>query len=400
MFAVIALAVAGCKGDTPNVEPVKPVGEKPEISVREMDLTTNSFTFEVSANVAGEAGYAVVAEGYKAPSINDLFAVNSAQVEDVEVITVEGLNDNTNYTLYIVFRAAADGSLSDPQTLKFTTLDDGVENPISIDNVTFDTITFTINIAGSYLFQCIDKAYIEYSNITIEEYITMQGIGIPASGPQTVDWYDGGIYGNYEMRVREDSDYYVVAAIANGQTVVGDIYVVETRTPKRPTSTAGLTTELLDITSTSVNIKTTPDNSVVEYYVLVRDKMWSDSIVAGYDDLMEEFIHSNPGLESRFNRFLHFEDYTVEEMMDIFAMQCSKGHYELAEDAREQVEAFIREENDGGISFGNARGVRNLFEQILVQQANRLAGMESVTRKDLTQLLRADVEAARNAAEK
>ena len=123
-------------------------------------------------------------------------------------------------------------------------------------------------------------------------------------------------------------------------------------------------------------------------------------IVAGYDDLMEEFIHSNPGLESRFNRFLHFEDYTVEEMMDIFAMQCSKGHYELAEDAREQVEAFIREENDGGISFGNARGVRNLFEQILVQQANRLAGMESVTREDLTQLLRADVEAARNAAEK
>lgn len=123
-------------------------------------------------------------------------------------------------------------------------------------------------------------------------------------------------------------------------------------------------------------------------------------IVAGYDALMEKFIHSNPGLESRFNRFLHFEDYTVEEMMDIFAMQCKKGHYELVEEAREQVEAFIREENDGGISFGNARGVRNLFEQILVQQANRLAGMETVSRDDLTKLLCEDIEAARNAAGK
>ena len=86
--------------------------------------------------------------------------------------------------------------------------------------------------------------------------------------------------------------------------------------------------------------------------------------------------------------------------MDIFAMQCKKGRYELVEEAREQVEAFIREENDGGISFGNARGVRNLFEQILVQQANRLAGMETVSRDDLTKLLCEDVEAARNAAGK
>lgn len=122
-------------------------------------------------------------------------------------------------------------------------------------------------------------------------------------------------------------------------------------------------------------------------------------IVAGYDDLMEEFIHSNPGLESRFNRFLHFEDYTMDEMMGIFSMQCKKGCYTLAEEAEEQVRAFIREENDGGVSFGNGRGVRNLFEKILVQQANRLATAENVTREALMELTAADVEAAR-AAEK
>lgn len=120
-------------------------------------------------------------------------------------------------------------------------------------------------------------------------------------------------------------------------------------------------------------------------------------IVAGYDGLMQDFIHSNPGLESRFNRFLHFDDYTMDEMMAIFAMQCKKGCYELEQDAEELVRAFIQEENDGGISFGNARGVRNLFEQILIQQANRLASMEEVIREDLMKITAADVQAARDA---
>ena len=118
-------------------------------------------------------------------------------------------------------------------------------------------------------------------------------------------------------------------------------------------------------------------------------------IVAGYDDLMEEFIHSNPGLESRFNRFLHFEDYTMDEMMGIFRMRCDKGCYTLAEDAEVDVRAYIAERNDGGISFGNGRGVRNLFEKILVQQANRLAAMETVTKEDLMLIAAADVKAAR-----
>ena len=117
-------------------------------------------------------------------------------------------------------------------------------------------------------------------------------------------------------------------------------------------------------------------------------------IVAGYTELMDRFIHSNPGLESRFNRFLEFEDYTTEQMVAIFKMQCKKGCYVLAQGTKELVRDFIAEESAGD-SFGNARGVRNLFEHILVAQNNRLAKMESVTRDDLMQIMPDDVLHAR-----
>ena len=122
-------------------------------------------------------------------------------------------------------------------------------------------------------------------------------------------------------------------------------------------------------------------------------------IAAGYDGLMDDFIHSNPGLESRFNRFLHFDDYSTDEMMRIFEMQCKKGCYTLEGQAAEMVRDFIREENTDPVSFGNARGVRNIFEQILVNQANRLAGMESVTKEDLMKITPTDVLMARGMEE-
>ena len=294
-----ALFVVGCTPDNPEPEPGpdEPVNtEKPVITLTQTEVTFDSFTFEVTTTVAGELGYAVVAEGYDTPKIDELYSLNSAEVNGKATITVSDLNDNTNYTLYAVLRAGNEQSV--PKTLKFTTLDDGVVNPIVINSVTYDTISFSINIAGSYVFQCIDKAYLEYNNLTPEEYISMTGIGIASKGEITVDWVDGGTYGVYEMHVREDSDYYVIAAIADGQTVVGDIFVKTTRTPKRPVSTAGLTTELTDITSTSVNIKTVPDSSVVDYYILVRDKAWSDSIVAGYGESMLATLVAYPSAGS------------------------------------------------------------------------------------------------------
>ena len=117
-------------------------------------------------------------------------------------------------------------------------------------------------------------------------------------------------------------------------------------------------------------------------------------IVAGYDGLMERFIHSNPGLESRFNRFLHFADYTEEELLDIFRMQCKKGCYTLDPAAEAPLRDLLEKRMRDAVSFGNARGVRNLFEQILVRQAGRLAAMDAVSREDLMRLTAEDVREA------
>ncbi len=123
-------------------------------------------------------------------------------------------------------------------------------------------------------------------------------------------------------------------------------------------------------------------------------------IAAGYDGLMDAFIHSNPGLESRFNRYLHFDDYTIEEMMRIFEMQCAKGCYTFSEDTKKAVQLLIAQRNKDAVSFGNARGIRNLFEQLLTAQCNRLAALETIQREDLMEITPEDVDAVRALPEK
>jgi len=117
-------------------------------------------------------------------------------------------------------------------------------------------------------------------------------------------------------------------------------------------------------------------------------------IVAGYIDLMEDFIDSNPGLRSRFNKYIHFEDYTACEMEGIFELQCKKSCYELTDEAKTELVDYFRAVSESAGEFGNARGVRNTFEKILGEQANRLAAMEAVTRDDLMKITLDDVKTA------
>ena len=115
-------------------------------------------------------------------------------------------------------------------------------------------------------------------------------------------------------------------------------------------------------------------------------------IVAGYTDLMEDFIDSNPGLRSRFNKYIEFPDYTVDELVDIFLMNCKKYEYTLDDDAKKHVrEQIILRKMRASENFANAREVRNLFEDVITRQAQRVAAIEKPTHEDMTRILAEDV---------
>ena len=118
-------------------------------------------------------------------------------------------------------------------------------------------------------------------------------------------------------------------------------------------------------------------------------------VVAGYDGPMEKFINSNPGLQSRFNKYFYFPDYNGEQLLYIFKGQCKKNGYALTEEAEAEAKAMFEElyENRGE-NFGNGRDVRNVFEETVVRQSNRVAALDAPTKDDLMQFLPEDLRDA------
>jgi hypothetical protein len=115
-------------------------------------------------------------------------------------------------------------------------------------------------------------------------------------------------------------------------------------------------------------------------------------VAAGYPEEMATFVAANPGLSSRFTRTLHFPDYTSAELTLIFAKVAAKNAYHPTDDALEAVRRLVEAQpRDRG--FGNARFVRNLFEQAVTTQATRLAPLPEPSTEELTTLVAADIVA-------
>ena len=115
-------------------------------------------------------------------------------------------------------------------------------------------------------------------------------------------------------------------------------------------------------------------------------------IVAGYPEEMNTFVHSNPGLHSRFNRFVEFPDYKPQELCHIFSLFCRKNDLRLAPNLKERLlHHFWSLHKTRDEHFGNARLVRNCFEHVVNAQANRLANDLDPAPETLVNLIETDL---------
>lgn len=124
-----------------------------------------------------------------------------------------------------------------------------------------------------------------------------------------------------------------------------------------------------------------------------RDKLVV--IVAGYTNEMKRFIDSNPGLQSRFNKYINFPDYTPRELYDIFQMYLRKNQYTMTSEASSYLRqklSYVVEHKDR--NFGNARYIRNMFEKSIQRQANRLSKTQNASKSELMELTLEDVQGA------
>lgn len=300
LFALLiaAFCMIGCGEDNgienkPNTpenpenpeDPTDKPSTKPEISITEVELTFNSYTFEITTNMPAEYGYVCEKDGFEVPPFYEWFTRNSGEVTDKATVTLDNLNDNTTYKLCIVLRSKADGTYSAPKMITFTTPDDGEVNPIIVENTTYESITFTINLTGRYIFIVVSQDELTFYGQTAEAYLEkINSVGVD---PYTYEWYNGGMYLDRQMVVHPDRLYYIVAAQCDSQNnIIGKTYQTTCNTPKKPAATGGVETELSNIGSTAVTIKTTPTSNIPEYYVYVKEVAWTESIINGYGESM------------------------------------------------------------------------------------------------------------------
>ena len=114
-------------------------------------------------------------------------------------------------------------------------------------------------------------------------------------------------------------------------------------------------------------------------------------IVAGYVNEMKKFINMNPGLRSRFNKYINFANYSAAEMLEIFKRQCEKAQFILSSEAEEVALSYF-EQNQDDPTFGNARGVRNFFDKVAMAQATRILTVPNPSEIEFRTIKREDLD--------
>jgi stress response protein SCP2/SpoVK/Ycf46/Vps4 family AAA+-type ATPase len=134
-------------------------------------------------------------------------------------------------------------------------------------------------------------------------------------------------------------------------------------------------------------------DTILKFMEDYRDKI--SIIIAGYPREMDRFINSNPGLKSRFNRVVFFDDYSADELASIFEKIVADSGYILDYEARRHLSLLVCDmQVKRGADFGNGRDVRNVFERAVLMQSNRLSRQQSPDKKELSTLTKSDLDAA------
>ncbi|MFJ7406177.1 MULTISPECIES: AAA family ATPase [unclassified Lysinibacillus] len=115
-------------------------------------------------------------------------------------------------------------------------------------------------------------------------------------------------------------------------------------------------------------------------------------IVAGYTELMEEFLQANPGFKSRFNHFVQFDNFRTDELYEIFAMLCKNNDYRYGDAFAQHMKTQLNQIPVETIpNFSNGRYIRNVFEKLVTIQSNRLIQQQNITRDELMEFTDADI---------
>lgn len=111
-------------------------------------------------------------------------------------------------------------------------------------------------------------------------------------------------------------------------------------------------------------------------------------IVAGYPEPMKKFLESNPGLKSRFNKNIFFEDYSEDELFEIFYSSCNRYGMWITEKAKNTLKNYLHKLcQNKPENFANGREMRNIFEQTYTNQANRIAEIEDISDEELNEIV-------------
>ena len=114
-------------------------------------------------------------------------------------------------------------------------------------------------------------------------------------------------------------------------------------------------------------------------------------IVAGYPNEMKKFIHSNPGLQSRFSTYINFEDYSTEQLLSIFKLFVQHDEHNLTDAAFAKLSFILEDKFENNGNEGNARYIRNLYERVQKKQAERLSKSKLITKYELSTITDEDI---------